>query len=67
MQLRVANDIKLSDGGGRRGSCMVSGKMAGWKQLPLTPGAVRCIARLNEAAGAADTALAWSSQQRWLR
>jgi hypothetical protein len=28
------NDPKLSDGGGRRGSCMVRGKVAGWKQLP---------------------------------
>jgi hypothetical protein len=33
-RLMAPNAPKLSDGGGRRGSCMVSGKVVDWKQLP---------------------------------
>ncbi len=45
------NDPKLSDCGGRRGTCMAGGKAAGWcVAASVTPGAVLCSARLCEKA-----------------
>ena len=41
------NDLKLSDCGGRRGSCMVGGKAAA-EAATVTPGAVRCSAWLGD-------------------
>ena len=40
------NDLKLSDCGGRRGSCMVGGKAAA-EAATVTRGAVRCSAWLG--------------------
>jgi len=40
------NDPKLSDCGGRRGSCMAGGKAA-VEAATVTPGAVRCSAWLG--------------------
>jgi len=41
------NDPKLSDCGGRRGSCMAGGKAAA-EAATVTPGAVRCSAWLGD-------------------
>ena len=40
------NDLKLSDGGGWRGPCMVGGKAAA-EARAVTAGAVRCSAWLG--------------------
>ena len=44
---RTPNDLKLSDSGVRRGTCMVGGKAA-VEAGAVTHGAVRCSARLCE-------------------
>ena len=47
---RTPNDPKLSDCGGRRGTCMLGGKAAA-KAGAVTHGAVRCSAWLGVAVG----------------
>jgi len=42
-----SNDLKLSDSGVRRGTCMVGGKAAA-EAGAVTHGAVRCSAWLND-------------------
>jgi hypothetical protein len=46
MRVATPNDLKLSDCGGRRGTCMVGGKAAA-EAGAVTHGAVRCSAWLG--------------------
>ena len=62
---RVAtpNDLKLSDSGVRRGTCMVGGKVAA-KAGAVTHGAVRCSEWLG-VAGWVESVADWRPK-RWL-